>query len=92
MSDASDKSYQATDPIELRDQVMDCRVAKTEREWWSMRFIEKLESQLTAKTARIEVLEKALREALKWIHQCFVDDCCCEGAEEKVKQALGGEE
>jgi hypothetical protein len=43
-----DKPCQATPAGDLRQQIMDSRVPKNEREWWAGREIEKLERELTA--------------------------------------------
>ena len=43
-----DTPYQATPSADLRQQIMDSRVPKNEREWWAQRTIEKLETELSA--------------------------------------------
>lgn len=43
-----DKPCQATPSADLRQQIMDSRVPKNEREWWASRTIEKLETELAA--------------------------------------------
>ena len=47
-----DTPYQATPSADLRQQIMDSRVPKNEREWWAQRTIEKLETELAA--AKVE--------------------------------------
>ena len=42
---ADDKPCQATPPVDLRQQIMDSRVPKNEREWWASRTIEELERE-----------------------------------------------
>lgn len=37
--------YQAMPSATLREQIMDCRIAKNEREWWASRHIDSLERQ-----------------------------------------------
>jgi len=44
----SDQPCQATPSGDLREQIMDSRVPKNEREWWAAREIEKLERELAA--------------------------------------------
>ena len=46
-----DTPYQATPSADLRQQIMDSRVPKNEREWWAQRTIEKLETELAAAKA-----------------------------------------
>ena len=46
-----DKPRQATPFADLRQQIMDSRVPKNEREWWAQRTIEKLETELAAEKA-----------------------------------------
>ena len=53
---ADDKPCQATPPVDLRQQIMDSRVPKNEREWWASRLIEKLERELAAERARLDWL------------------------------------
>jgi hypothetical protein len=43
---------QATPAATLREQIMDSRIPKNEREWWAARTIEKLEREL-AETSKI---------------------------------------
>ena len=43
-----DQPCQATPAGDLRQQIIDSRVPKNEREWWASREIEKLERELTA--------------------------------------------
>ena len=45
----TDKSYSsaATPPAVLRDQIMDSRIPKNEREWWAAREIERLRGALS---------------------------------------------
>jgi len=43
-----DKPCQATPAGDLRQQILDSRVPKNEREWWASRTIEKLETELAA--------------------------------------------
>jgi hypothetical protein len=45
MSD-NKKPCQATQAATLREQIMDSRIPKNEREWWAARTIEKLEREL----------------------------------------------
>jgi hypothetical protein len=49
-----DQPYQATPAGDLRQQIMDSRVPKNEREWWAGREIEKLERELTAASQAYE--------------------------------------
>lgn len=41
-----DNACEATDPAELRRQIMDSRIPKNEREWWAAREIERLTGAL----------------------------------------------
>ena len=43
---------QATPVATLREQIMDSRIPKNEREWWAARTIEKLEREL-AETSKV---------------------------------------
>lgn len=63
MNEEHAKAYQATDPKELRDQIMDCRVGKNEREWWAMREIDKLETERNAWKKREAELKEDLASA-----------------------------
>ena len=56
---ADDKPCQATLSVDLRQQIMDSRVPKNEREWWASRMIEKLERELAAERAKVRVLRDA---------------------------------
>lgn len=57
--------YQATPSATLREQVMDRRIPKSEREWWASREIESLERRNSELTARIAELEKERDDALR---------------------------
>jgi hypothetical protein len=46
-----DQPCQATPAGDLRQQILDSRVPKNEREWWASREIEKLERELAAAKA-----------------------------------------
>lgn len=46
MSDSEAKCYAATPAATLQQHVMDCRIAKSEAEWWAKREIERLRSEL----------------------------------------------
>lgn len=46
MSDSDAKCYAATPAATLEQRIMDCRIAKTEPEWWAAREIEKLRNAL----------------------------------------------
>ena len=52
-----DDGKEATPCNVLREQIMDSRIPKNEREWWAKREIE-------SQQARIEALEKAARDLL----------------------------
>ena len=52
-----DTPCQATPSADLRQQIMDSRVPKNEREWWAQRTIEKLETELASMKARAEKAE-----------------------------------
>jgi hypothetical protein len=58
-----DQPCQATPAGDLRQQIMDSRVPKNEREWWASREIEKLERALTGEREKVRVLREALDEA-----------------------------
>lgn len=87
---SENKEYQATDPKDLREQIMDCRVGKNEREWWASHEIEKLESQLTEalsllakerdafgeKETKLMAQAKRMRAALK--AGMIIQNCPCE--------------
>ena len=60
---------QATPNEELRRQILSPCVAKSEREWWASRTIEKLEFELNAANQRIKRLEEA-GDALKKSRSC----------------------
>jgi chromosome segregation ATPase len=49
-----DQPCQATPTGDLRQQILDSRVPKNEREWWASREIEKLERELTAASQAYE--------------------------------------
>jgi hypothetical protein len=57
-----DRPYQATPAGDLRQQIIDSRVPKNEREWWASREIEKLERELTAAKAECERLNTQILE------------------------------
>jgi hypothetical protein len=52
-----DKQYQATDPKILREEIMDGRIPKNEREWWAKKEIEKLESDLSSLREKLKEVE-----------------------------------
>lgn len=57
-----DRPCQATPSADLRQQIMDSRVPKNEREWWSQRTIEKLETELACeKGNRNHLIEKGAK-------------------------------
>jgi hypothetical protein len=58
-----DQPCQATPAGDLRQQILDSRVPKNEREWWASREIEKLERALAAEREKVRVLREALDEA-----------------------------
>ncbi len=59
-----DQPCQATPAGDLRQQIMDSRVPKNEREWWASREIEKLEREL-AETERLRFGADADRRRLR---------------------------
>ena len=59
-----DQPCQATPAGDLRQQIMDSRVPKNEREWWASREIEKLERELT-ETERLRFGADADRRRLR---------------------------
>jgi chromosome segregation ATPase len=62
-----DQPCQATPAGDLRQQILDSRVPKNEREWWASRTIEKLETELAAleiKIAELEAAQATLNAAL----------------------------
>ena len=59
-----DKPCQATPAGDLRQQILDSRVPKNEREWWASRTIEKLEREL-AETERLRFGADADRRRLR---------------------------
>ena len=50
-----DQPCQATPACDLRQQIIDSRVPKNEREWWASREIEKLERELAAAKAECDL-------------------------------------
>ena len=71
MGDSNEKQCQATDPKTLREQIMDCRVGKNEREWWASHEIEKLEEKLSQEQARSSRLREALIKIASQPHANF---------------------
>jgi hypothetical protein len=59
-----DQPCQATPAGDLRQQILDSRVPKNEREWWASRTIEKLERELT-ETERLRFGADADRRRLR---------------------------
>jgi hypothetical protein len=70
-----DQPCQATSAGDLRQQIMDSRVPKNEREWWASREIEKLERELAAAKAECERLTANQRQPAEDI---FVSHLCDE--------------
>jgi DNA repair exonuclease SbcCD ATPase subunit len=70
-----DKPCQATPAGDLRQQIIDSRVPKNEREWWASREIEKLERELAAAKAECERLTANQRQPAEDI---FVSHLCDE--------------
>lgn len=75
-----DKPCQVTPSADLRQQIMDSRVPKNEREWWAQRTIEKLETDLARLRAEVERLKELLRiesssaqHALAWAERDEAD-------------------
>ena len=66
-----DKPCQATPSANLRQQIMDSRVPKNEREWWAQRTIERLETELAAMQARAEKAEAALTDPQQLHAHCL---------------------
>jgi hypothetical protein len=71
-----DQPCQATPAGDLRQQIIDSRVPKNEREWWASREIEKLERALTAEREKVRLLREALsrRHDEQSYHCQYVDD------------------
>ena len=58
-------AYQATPNATLREQIMDSRIPKNEREWWASRHIEQLERDLAAaKEEMAQLQHDQLRDQL----------------------------
>ena len=58
---------QATPADDLRQQIMDSRVGKNEREWWASRTIEKLERELSDRDSGYMRGSRAILDsALMW--------------------------
>jgi len=70
-----DQPCQATPAGDLRQQIIDSRVPKNEREWWASREIEKLERELAAAKAECERLTANQRQPAEDI---FVSHLCDE--------------
>jgi len=68
-----DQPCQTTPAGDLRQQILDSRVPKNEREWWAAREIEKLERELTAANAELAIAEN-------WVehHSKHADDLISE--------------
>lgn len=56
-------AYQATPNATLREQIMDSRIQKNEREWWASRHIEQLERDLDAEREKCDKLLSVLIHA-----------------------------
>ena len=48
----------------LRDQIIDARIPKNEREWWAAREIERLESELNKAQAALRFIARTLEREL----------------------------
>jgi hypothetical protein len=70
-----DQPCQATPAGDLRQQILDSRVPKNEREWWASREIEKLERELT-ETERLRFGADADRRRLR----CDLSDAKAEAS------------
>jgi hypothetical protein len=70
-----DQPCQATPAGDLRQQILDSRVPKNEREWWASREIEKLERELT-ETERLRFGADADRRQLR----CDLSDAKAEAS------------
>ncbi len=69
-----DQPCQATPAGDLRQQILDSRVPKNEREWWASRTIEKLEREL-AETERLRFGADADRRQLRCELTAAKEEC-----------------